>query len=293
MLLLRALRNRASLLKNRLLGLEPDGFPKDGWIDIDHQGFTWHLCLTHYLDRSIARGHIWEPDGIGIINKFIKPGMCVLDVGANFGYYTLPMSRLVGTTGIVNSFEPTNTFYERLTGNISSNALENVRTHPVGLSDRAEELEIGVGDCSATLHWCADTPPPLTERIKLVRLDDWWNEYTEAGNPDRLEFMKVDLDGHEPRFLRGAENTLRRHHPHLLIEFCQMSLFTSGFSAWELADQLEAMDYTLCSEKDGKPFRSRRQLLVEAGNFSAGANVLARPAPAAAAERSSSDVTGE
>lgn len=233
--------------------------------------------MDRYLDRQIAAGSVWEWKSVNLVRRLVKPGMHVLDVGANFGYFTLLFSHLVNRTGRVIAFEPTQEYLSRLKWHLRENRIENVHVEQMGLSDKNDDVEIAIGECSATLHWNADSVPRFKEQIKLMRLDDWRHVYLDDGHPDRLDFLKVDIDGHEPNFLIGAERTLRRHRPHILIEFSQEALFAAGHSSWHLADQLESMGYVLCSEEDGLPFQSRRALLKEAGNFAYSANVLARP----------------
>jgi FkbM family methyltransferase len=233
--------------------------------------------MDRYLDRKIVDGSVWESQSVRLIQGLVKPGMCVLDVGANFGYYTLQFARLVEPMGTVIAIEPTQEYASRLMWHLRENNAENVRLERVGFSDKVEEAGIAVGECSATLHWSADAIPRLRERIKLVPLDYWWNTYVAEGGSDKLDFLKVDVDGHELNFLLGAEQTLRRHRPHILIEFSQEALFAAGHYAWDLADWLESMGYILCSEENGEPFENRRALLMKAGNFAYSANVLAQP----------------
>jgi FkbM family methyltransferase len=237
------------------------GLSQSGWVEVERLGFRWRLCMDRYLDRQIATGSVWELNSVKLVKHFIKPGMCVLDVGANFGYFTLLFARLTNPTGIVIAFEPTQEYASRLEWHLRENHIKNVYLECLGLSDKNEELEISIGECSATLHWCSNTSPRLREKIKLMRLDDWWDS----------------VDGHEPNLLIGGERTLHRHRPYILIEFSQEALFAAGHSAWDLADQLVSMGYTLCSEEDGEPFESRQMLLKKVANFAYSANVLARP----------------
>lgn len=274
----RSLREKLGQLKRHLYRSDTNGLAHTGWVEVDRLGFRWRLCLDRYLDREIAAGCIWEARSLKLVQDLVHPGMCVVDVGANWGYYTLQLAHLVGAVGMVIAFEPTHEYSSRLEWHLRENNVHNVRLEHLGLSSRTEAVEIAIGECSATLHWCADSPPRMREEIRVVRMDEWWDDYVATGNPDRLDFLKVDVDGHEPNFLVGAERILRRHRPSMLIEFSQEALFAAGHQAWELADQLESMGYTLCSDEDGQPFQNRRALLRETANFAYSANVLARPA---------------
>ncbi|RMG47005.1 MAG: FkbM family methyltransferase [Acidobacteria bacterium] len=252
--------------------------PRGGELEVRRFGFRFRLDLSSYVDRQLAAGEPWEPHAVRLLEREVRPGMVAVDVGANFGYFTLHLSRLVGPEGRVIAFEPSRRFAERLAWHIEANGAANVVMERVALSDRDGEAELLQGEASATMHWTGAKAPGGRERVRTTTLDGWWRRWTSGGGEDRLDVIKVDIDGHEPRFLAGAAETLRRHRPLLLIEFSQDNLFAAGSTAWDLADALEDLGYTLCDERTGRPFPSRRALLLEAGNFTHSANVLARPA---------------
>lgn len=255
-----------------------ENLPKgETWIEVNELGFNWRLNLDHYLDKELATTGQWEAETVALVNKLLKPGMCVVDVGANFGIFSLVFSRLVGEYGKVIAFEPTSDYSERLLRHIELNNIKNVALHQLGLSDHAASVEISIGNSSATLQPFSSERIRKTEKIDLVTFDTWWQKYLETGQEDRLDFVKVDIDGHEPQFLRGAKKTLERLHPLILIEFAQEHLYFHKTPVWELADSLEAMGYILCNVKDGIAYEDRLLLLKDTGNYAWSANVLARP----------------
>lgn len=99
----------------------------------------------------------------------------------------------------------------------------------------------------------------------------------KKGHEDRLDFIKIDVDGHEPKFINGGLDTIRKYKPIILTEVNQDNLFQDGTNAWEFADLLELLGYQICDEKEGKPFKNRRDYLLKAGNFAYSANILALP----------------
>jgi FkbM family methyltransferase len=248
---------------------------EQSWVVTKKHGFIWKLNLTKYLDEKIARGELWEEESIRLIYKLVKPGMHVLDVGANFGYFTLFLSRIVSQHGLVIAFEPTTEYSTRLEWHISKNKCENVKIERFGLSNISKRQRIYIGECSATLTWDNDSIPRFHETINLISLDEWWSNYTSEGNIDKLDFIKVDIDGHEQKFLDGAEMTIKKHMPLILIEFSQEASYSNGYFVWDLVDHLENLGYVLCNVQDGRPYINRKALLIDAGNFAYSANVLA------------------
>ena len=203
----------------------------------------------------------------------VKPGMIVGDIGANFGYYSLQFSRLVGENGFIFAFEPVNRYMIRLLEHLKLNNIMNVEVIDVALSNKIGEAQISVGECSGTFHWSSSNEPDDLQDVCVSTLD----AFVKERNIKKLDFLKVDLDGHEPMFLDGAKNTIERFKPIMIIECSQESLFISGSSAWNLLDKLEELGYILISERTRKIFSNRLECLKEVGNFTNSANILCVP----------------
>src|ERR1041385_6577843 len=69
----------------------PPAIRSEGIQEIDCLGLRWRLDMASSISRSLVRTGIWEPDTTKLVLDFTKPGMQVLSVGANFGYYALLM----------------------------------------------------------------------------------------------------------------------------------------------------------------------------------------------------------
>lgn len=250
-----------------------------GEITVSLGRLQFHLHPGRYLDHELVGGSLFEAASIRILDQLIRPGQTVVDVGANFGYYTLLLSRWVGSAGQVIAFEPTREYGLRNQAHIRDNRLDNVRFEPCGLSDHDHTADIQIGECSGTMHWTAPSSPRGTETIRLIRFDDWWSGYVAEGNPDRLDFLKIDVDGHELHVVRGALKTLRCHRPILLIEFYKPNFEQAGYTCADLADFLEReLGYTLCDEQTGKPFDSRATFLTAVNRPDLSVNVFCIPA---------------
>ena len=250
--------------------LERDGH----WIRCRLDGNIWRLDDRQDVDCNLLRHGIFERESTHWVRKLVKRGMTVADVGANFGYYTILLSRLVGSTGKVYAFEPSSRFRGRLEGHIQENQCTNVIVVPFGLSDQTDVSTLYEGGDSATLHWCDERKTPVaTETIPLRTLDD----YASEANFERLDFVKVDIDGNEPRFVAGAVHTLRKYRPILLMEFMQLALLKANSNVEALAAKLGELGYILHSERTGKPFANRTEFLINAMNCDQSVNILCFP----------------
>jgi FkbM family methyltransferase len=247
-------------------------------IEIDGMRMFLNPNPERFMDKKLLSGELWEHKEVDLLRRIIRPGMTVLDIGANFGYYTLLFSRWVGDSGRVIAFEPTIEYGNRLIRHIQENNLRNVRAEIIGLSDIAATCPISVGECSATIQWVWSLTPRNTETIRLVPLDDWWRKYVDEGNPDKLDFVKVDTDGHEPRFLLGAGRVLMQHRPIILMEFFSPQYVDTGYSCEQVADFLEKeWGYELCMVETGNPFDSRKALLDKINDEKRSCDILCVP----------------
>jgi FkbM family methyltransferase len=223
-----------------------------------------------YIDSCMKNTGVFEFYSTEVVKKFIKEDSVVIDVGANIGYYSVIFSKLVGGNGKVLSFEPTAHFYKILSDNLKENKCDNVRTFSFGLSDKQQTLDIYIGDSSATIH----DPTPETaiskEAIKLFPLDEKIVEF----NLSRLDFIKIDIDGHEPAFLKGAIKTIRKFKPLVLLEVSHTHYLEYGVTAWDFYSYLKDEGFFIYRETNLSEIRTKQEFLRECGNFTTSSNIL-------------------
>lgn len=175
-----------------------------------------YMALRAAVMHFVTDIGLYERSTLEALKSIIKPGASVIDVGANFGVYTLRLSKLVGPHGKVWAFEPIPMVFEQL--KIRTASLKNVEVFNQALSDtdrRELNLNIPILFCGApepALASIEDLPPPV-ERIKIevTNLDSHLAQITA------LDFIKVDVEGHESKFLEGSKNTILRFRP--IIQF--------------------------------------------------------------------------
>ena len=225
---------------------------------------------TAWVDKCIKESSIFEEYSTNFIKKIIQNGNIALDIGANIGYYSIMLSRLVGDTGRVLCFEPTNHYRKVLEKNLDINNLKNVEIYQFGLSNKKQELSIDIGDSSASLHNPIKKLVKLSEIINLSRLDD----VVEELNITKLDFIKIDVDGHEPAFLDGALETIKKYNPIILLEVNHLNYFDAGVYACDFYDYLVSVGFNIFSEKTLKKYETKEEFLIECGNFSYSANII-------------------
>jgi FkbM family methyltransferase len=173
-------------------------------------GVTFVLDLGETIDLSLYLG-TYEPDVCESIRRFTRPGMTILDIGANIGAHTFLLGRLTGPDGLVVAFEPTDFAFAKLQCNMSKNDFRNIESVKLALSDRrlsAQEVEFRAS-------WRTDgSRADGVSLVEFERLDSW----LESRGLGRIDLVKIDVDGHEFDVITGAGAMLRRDRPLLIME---------------------------------------------------------------------------
>jgi len=194
-------------------------------------GLTCTLDLVDTIQRQIYFG-TFEPHETKLIRFYLRPGMTFVDVGANVGYFTALATKLVGRSGRVIAFEPSPYAFERLQQMVELNRLENVRPIQAGLSNQADRLKLYLGRGSRN-HTPTMVPHENATAIEVPV--ETLDSIMENMGVDRIDFMKIDVEGHEPRVLEGARRLLREKRIRaILCEFNARWLNMAGSSEEKL-----------------------------------------------------------
>lgn len=170
---------------------------------------------TDYVARDIFYRQQWEPEETALLRSITPSGGTFLDVGANIGYFTLLASRWVGPSGTVVAFEPVSTTHERLRRNLALNPTANVLAVRAGASSAPGTAAIALEDDAGHSHLLAgETSVGRQETITLTTVD----AFVTSMGLKRVDVIKIDTEGADFEVLRGAEATLRRFRPVVLME---------------------------------------------------------------------------
>ena len=181
------------------------------------------------------------------ILRFLRSGDIFFDVGANAGLHTVLGAISVANRGRVHAFESDPRAYSLLRKNIELNNLRNVILNPVAISNQDGVIEFAC---------CLDSAYSSMRENKYhqTRGDLEWIEvdcitldaYMEQQHLERVDFVKIDVEGAELRVLQGAEMLLNeRLAPVLMIEFCDVTAAGFGYKAVQLGEHLEGCGYQL------------------------------------------------
>ncbi len=216
----------------------------------------------------------FEPNEFAFLAGVLRAGMTFVDVGANEGYFTLFGARRVGRGGRVLSVEPSSRERAQLESNVRRNRLANVTVVPHALADApgtarlqiANKLHGGHNTFGAFAY--DDASAVAVEEVPLETLD----ALVERLKVERVDVIKIDVEGAELKVLNGGRHVLATFRPVLLIEANDAALRGQDASAAALVDLLRGLDYEIhvFSDASGKVER-----LVDGGALSA--NIVAMP----------------
>lgn len=157
------------------------------------------IIALHVVQRS--EWHDW--DTAKCITTFLRAGDTFMDVGANIGLYTLPASRIVGSTGTVIAVEPSPINRARLQENLALNHIDTVHVESCALGETPGSFSFDDDDALAHLHPQEESnAPALTVSVKTL------DSIIPAGLRE-VALLKVDVEGFELAVFRGAIQSMQ------------------------------------------------------------------------------------
>ena len=190
---------------------------------------------------------------VRFLREFLRPEMTLVDVGANIGEITLFAAKKL-SRGRVLAFEPNPRIFEQLSRNVALNHLSNVELFHAGLYDEEGALPLyeqeakyygRPNDGMTSLYRSGRAQQ--TARVPLRRLDDVAREC----GLERVDLLKIDVEGAELMVLRGGENSIRKFRPVIVAEVSATHFARAGYAPKELFAYLEELDYDVRRLGDG------------------------------------------
>ncbi len=224
---------------------------------ITRHGISYEVDLSEGIDLSLFffgnfQKHITH-------NKFfsLPKDAVILDVGANFGIMTLQFAQ-AAPQGMVYSFEPTHYALSKFRRNLELNPELAKHVRPVNsfvsaISDRNPNIKAFSswkvdGEKSNDMHPVHQGAAKSTEGVGSVSLDDFCKE----NNLTRVDFIKIDIDGHEFEALRGAKDILTRFRPAVIFEIGLYLLAENKIGYDFFHEYFKSLNYRLLEASSGE-----------------------------------------
>lgn len=194
--------------------------------------------LTYYFGVS-------EPELFRVYDEFLKPKMTIVDAGANIGLHSLFFSKRVGEEGKIYAFEPGKKIFKRLTENIRNNQVTNIEglCLALGANQGSAEVVENEEDTSRTFLRSSFSNGAEMPTVTVETLD----AFAKVRRLERIDFLKIDVEGFESEILAGALNLLARQAIKIIqIELDECSLERAGSEKSAVVSLLINKGYRLC-----------------------------------------------
>lgn len=176
--------------------------------------------LKNFIEKQLFFQGMQRGD-LGVyfyIKKNLTKEKVFLDIGAAIGTFSLIAAKLAKK---VIAFEPLSFHYNRLKQNIELNKFDNIETYQFALGDSCRDVEICIPDSVNTgmSHIVSKTSEnnlmkSNIQSIKMITLDYFVKKY----NVDRIDLIKMDVEGFELNILEGADKTIKKFKPEIIME---------------------------------------------------------------------------
>ncbi len=169
----------------------------------------------YFIGAGIARNKVYEPHVTQAIKDLLKPGAIFIDIGANIGYFTMLAASLVGSQGRVFAFEPNPANCELIRLSCDQNGFEHVQLFENALAESAQLFDFcgDGGSNGRIIHETEANEEAAEYQVQAVTLDE-----TLPDLP-RVDLIKMDIEGAEPRAWQGMMNIVHEHRPTIIFEF--------------------------------------------------------------------------
>ncbi len=206
------------------------------------ENIKFNLYKDSLLCKCIYFG--FEESELSFLKTFLKPEDCFVDIGSNIGLFSVLASPLVGKKGTIYAFEPTPKTFTRLMENIKLNSLTNLFPENIGLSDTSGSMSFYTSnneyDAWNSMVRLSQLEDSSKININVSALD----EYVESKDIQKINLIKLDVEGWEYNVLRGSSNVLSwKDAPVLMVEFNENNAFTAGYYCGQVYEYVESFGY--------------------------------------------------
>lgn len=241
-------------------------------IDVQwYNGLHLLLYPRNEICRSIFIEGCYEPNELYFLSGILKSGMCMVDVGANIGIYSLFAARLVGEKGLVLAIEPSSREYKRFLQQIRRNKLRNIRVRKLALFNKSADTILSVADERHAGHNTLSTF--AYDEVKLLKKEkiscDTLDNLIKEEKIRKIDVIKIDVEGSELFTLYGAKKTIVKNKPVIILEISNRNLEKSGVNPDKLLSFLTSLSYRIFkfNKFSGRLEKCRNKVQLESENI--------------------------
>lgn len=239
------------------------------------------VCFSDYIESQIFWQGVLEGDRgeVKLFKSILKPDDVFIDVGANVGLFTLVAAKRL-VDGQIHAFEPVKTNLTRLRANLLLNQFHNVVVNAVALSNissnrdlfiPAVNLNRGIRNTGLASFYVSkqEISRSKKESVSTITLD----EYVQRSDLEKVDVIKIDVEGAEMDVLEGGLESLRKFRPIILMEVNEQHLNYASRTIDELLKFWGSLDYSIAIIKHN----GRLKYVRTPADFRAHQNICCHP----------------
>lgn len=250
---------------------------------VDVGEFKMYVRLNdQFIGAAIARDKQYEPHVTRALRDALGRGATFIDVGANIGYFALLAAKIVGPAGRVVAFEPNPSNCDLLRHSIEVNSFSTITLHQAAVAEARQTLHFATAgiDSNGRVVNAAEAAAEVVAlpTVEAVALDE------VLADLNRIDVIKLDVEGAEARAWRGMQAIIARHKPILLFEFSPVLLrHTSEVEPdaflRDVSRQYDLYIISPVGTTAAKPDSVTEIVARQAGSSQTHLDILARPRP--------------
>ena len=208
---------------------------------VQRDGIFFALDLIESVDRGIFLAG-WEPLTIKWLKENLHPGDVVIEVGANVGAHSLIISQIIGDTGKLYVFEPTDYAFKKLQSNydLNKNLAQNTTLNKLFVSNKENAKK----NFKIRSSWKVNKTKKIADKMdenfsgEIINIDNFFKGLS------RVNLIKIDVDGFDFKVLQGAEDIIRLHQPTIFVELGEADLQKNGDSVEKVINFFSDLNYS-------------------------------------------------
>lgn len=247
-------RGKWRVIEGGLHAFGIDEADRDREFEVERQGLRWRLGPACAMQRRLYYHGALDPYDEREFLPLIRPESVFFDIGSYYGYYAL---RAAQRGARACAFEPASANYQRLAQNVALNPKVRCEIFPIALSDSVGTVAMSVaqeGNRGTGRIGAPSDGSVVTENVATTTLD----KFVRDNGIDRVDALKLDVEGAEWKVLTGGAETLARCRPAMLMEYNPPCLRRFGVEGEALLQLVRTMGYELWRARAGGRVKFQR-----------------------------------
>lgn len=219
---------------------------------VKREGINYCLDISDYQNWLIYFG--LNVDLPVELKKLVKDNFVIIDVGSNIGQTAMTLANTSFENVMIYGFEPDPVNYAKAVKNLELNTFNNIKYQNFGLGSQKGELYLKI-DTPSNRGGNRIDQQNISEnsiKIQIEKLDD----VVSKMNIEKIDLIKMDVEGFEHEVLKGSVNILKKYKPLLFIEIDDGNLLQQGSSSIHLINYLNSIGYMCINSETKKTLRS-------------------------------------